>query len=199
MKIHDWRINRNPFLGPTLPATTAIAATPPKYKFCCSHPPRERSEFRFVRSPTLEPIHLYRCRRRRRQGKFIPETSDGGVPSRVRLHCYTVAGRGVHGFLCSRPSGGRAWSVYRPWASTVSPGDDEGPDAKRPPKLYILYYYNLTDTAYSFAINSLVNSEKSNRKVILMDFKRVSMFKLYYVSVYYIYYIYMCAWVRVCV
>jgi len=67
----------------------------------------------------------------------------------------------------------RDLAVHRLRASTVSPGDED-PDANRPPELYILYYTNLTDMR-SFAINSLVNSEKSNRKVILMDFKHVPM------------------------
>lgn len=71
---------------------------------------------------------------------------DRGVQPRARLHCYSH--RTEFTGSCSRPSGGQARSVYRPRASTVSPRD-ESPVAKQPPKLYILYYYNLTYNRYA--------------------------------------------------
>lgn len=57
MKIGDWWINRNLFLGPTLPATTAIAATPPK---CTSFVvPTPGNCPNFVRAPTSDILYMY--------------------------------------------------------------------------------------------------------------------------------------------
>jgi len=93
-----------------------------------THAHRERSEFRFVRTPG----EVY-------SGNFRRMSPVKGSPALLQAHR-------AHSSRVSAAADPPVWwtsaiCMYRRRASTMSPRDE----VPEKPKLYILYYYNLTD------------------------------------------------------